>query len=88
MSVCLPSELRAKLRAQTAAKQKVVERSEEAEHRASMLQLDIKSARDEIQQLRQALSTTQSKVGVAQHSQCPWWTRARAYSTLARDYAL
>ena len=58
----LPTDLVAKLKAESVARQKAVERSEAAEHQCSMLQLDLKSARDEVAELKESLNNSQNKV--------------------------
>jgi len=58
----LLTDLIAKLKAESVARQKAVERSEAAEHQCSMLQLDLKSARDEVAELKESLNNSQNKV--------------------------
>ena len=58
----LPADLVAKLKAESLARRKSVERSEVAEHQCSMLQLDLKSTRDEVSELKQLLKNSEDKV--------------------------
>ena len=53
-----------KLDAEQSAKCLALERSEKAEHKNSMLELDVKNAQAEIAKLKAELKTNYAKVGV------------------------
>ena len=51
-----------KLTIESKSREEAVSRAEVAEHQCSMLKLDLKTSKEESAQLRQELTTTQSKV--------------------------
>ena len=58
------AEVLKKLEGESKAREEAVSRAEAAEHQCSMLKLDVKTSKEEITQLKQELTSTQTKVCV------------------------